>query len=95
MIGATVAVVAVVGEMQKFAVFCFILWFFELLLKARGRFSVQSFGELETDGSLKAPKNTPYSLLHVFMLHGKFTEKQITYFMLLIELVFSSLIWLL
>src|SRR3989344_1752110 len=91
MIGATVAVVAVVGEMQKFAVFCFILWFFELLLKARGRFSVQSFGELETYGSLKAPKNTPYSLLHVFMLHGKFTEKQIASILILLEVIFVVL----
>ena len=36
-----------------------------------------------------------YSIPHIFSRTGKYTEKQITYFMLLIELVFSSLIWLL
>ncbi len=87
LIGATVAVVAVVGEMQKFAVFCFVPWFIELILKARGKFTVQSFGELQNDGSVKAPKETPYSLLHVIMNSDKFTEKQIALAMISIEAI--------
>ncbi len=91
MIGAAVAVVAIIGEMQKFAVLCFILWFIELFLKARGKFSVQSFGSLQNDNTLKAPRENPYSLLHIAMMSGRFTEKQIAMIMISAEIIFVCL----
>lgn len=91
LIGTTIAVVAIIGEMQKFAVFCFIPWFIEFFLKARGKFSVQGFGVLQNDGTLKAPRDKPHSLLHLVMRSGRFTEKQITLIMIAVEVIFVSL----
>ncbi len=76
-IGAVVAVVAVIGSMEKFAVYVFVLWFVEFLLKARSKFKAESFGILMADGTLQAPYEEVYSLTHVVMKLGRFRENQI------------------
>lgn len=76
-IGAAAATVAIIGNIERFAVFAFIPWFIELVLKARSRFRAESFGILQEDGTLKAPYEKSYSLTHIVMKAGRFTEKQV------------------
>ncbi|MCD6403835.1 MAG: UDP-N-acetylglucosamine--dolichyl-phosphate N-acetylglucosaminephosphotransferase [Nanoarchaeota archaeon] len=66
LIGSLVASVAIIGNFEKFAVFCFIPWIIEFFLKARTKFKAQCFGELQEDGTLR-PKEGIKSLTHLFM----------------------------
>lgn len=86
-IGATAAVVAIIGNMEKFALYVFVLWFAEFLLKARSRFKAESFGIIQTDGTLKAPYPKTYSLTHAVMNFGRFTEKQVVAILVLLQIL--------
>ncbi len=93
-IGAVAATVAILGNIEQFAVIAFIPWFIELILKARSRFKVESFGVLQSDGTLKAPYDKTYSLTHAVMKAGRFTEMQIVLILIGIELFFVALAFL-
>lgn len=90
-IGAVAASVAILGNIERFAVVAFVPWFAELLLKARSRFRAESFGILQSDGTLEAPYEKPYSLTHVVMNAGRFTEKQVVLILMGVELAFAAL----
>ncbi len=92
LLGAILAVIAIVGNIEKAAFIVSIPFFIELILKSRSRFKAQSFGYYK-DGKIKSIYDKIYSIPHIFTITGKYTEKQIVYFMIFIELVFSSLIW--
>ena len=77
-VGAAIASIAIIGNIEKFAVLCFVPWFLELILKARSKFKAESFGVLQKDGTLKAPYKKSYSLLHVIMKLGRFNEWQVS-----------------
>lgn len=74
--GAVMFSAIVLGNMEKFGVFVFSLWFIEFFLKLRGRFDVHSWGILQEDGSLRSQHDSYYSLTHVLMARG-FGEKEI------------------
>lgn len=93
LLGAIIAVIAIVGNIEKAAFIGAVPFFVEFFLKARGRFKVQSYGYYYK-GKVKVDYNKIYSIPHIFARTGKFTEKQIVYFVILIQLFFSSLIWL-
>ncbi len=76
-IGAVVAVVAIIGNMEKFALYVFALWFVEFVLKARSGFKAESFGLLRPDGTLKAPYPNVYSLTHAVMKIRPMKEWQV------------------
>lgn len=76
-IGAVVAAVAIIGNMEKFAVYVFALWFVEFALKARSKFKAESFGVLQPDGTLKAPYPKIYSLTHAVMKIKPMKEWQV------------------
>lgn len=77
-VGTMIGCIAIIGNIEKFALICFAPWFIELLLKARSRFKAENFGVLQKDGTLKAPYEKNYSLLHVIMHAGKFKEWQVS-----------------
>ncbi len=86
MIGAAAAVVAIVGNIEKFAIFCFLPWFVEFFLKAFSKFRANSFGVIQSDGSLKPPYEKIYSLTHTVMRAGKFNEWQISAILIFAEI---------
>ncbi len=92
LLGATIACIAILGNVEKAALIIAIPFFIEFILKARSRFKAQSYGYYDS-GKIKTKYEKIYSLTHIFM-KGKHTEKQITYFMIGIEVLFSSIIWL-
>ncbi len=85
-IGAVIASVAIIGNVERFAVFIFALWFLEFFLKARSKFKAESFGILLKNGCIKAPYEKIYSVTHIFM-NGKHTETQIVARIVFVEIV--------
>ncbi len=98
-IGSVVAVVAIIGNMEKFALYVFALWFVELALKIRSRYGLgqtaESFGVLQADGTLKAPYPKIYSLTHAVMKMCPLTEKQIVMVLVGLQILISMAIFLL
>lgn len=76
-IGAAVASVAIVGNIERFAAIAFLPWFLELALKVRKRFQAESFGVLQKDGTLLPANGEINSLTHVPMKLFHATEKQV------------------
>jgi len=72
-IGALIAILAILGDMEKVALILFIPYFIELVLKARYKFKIESFGIPQPDGTLKVPEKIG-SLTHLYAKVFK-TEK--------------------
>ena len=75
--GAVLFSAMVIGNMEKFGVFIFGPYFLEFLLKLRSGFKAHSWGELQSDGTIKPLHDKNYSLTHPLMRRG-LSEKQIT-----------------
>ncbi|MBI4176923.1 MAG: hypothetical protein HY516_01000 [Candidatus Aenigmarchaeota archaeon] len=86
-LGATMAVVAVIGNMEKFAIYIFTPWMIELALKLRSGLSAENYGVLEKDGTLKSRYKESYSLTHLVMNSGKFREWQVTSILVGLQIV--------
>jgi UDP-N-acetylglucosamine--dolichyl-phosphate N-acetylglucosaminephosphotransferase len=69
-IGASIAVIAILGDSEKIALFFFIPYFIEMVLKLRGKLKKQSFGKPNRDGTLEMPYDKIYGLEHlaIFLL---------------------------
>ncbi|MBU0929974.1 MAG: hypothetical protein KJ623_02795 [Nanoarchaeota archaeon] len=94
LLGASLVCIAVLGNIEKAAIICSIPFFIEFVLKARSKFKANSYGYIK-NGKIHSFYDKIYSIPHIFARTGKFTEKQIVYFCITIELLFSSLIWVL
>src|SRR3989344_5577921 len=92
LLGASLVTVAIIGNIERAAIIISIPFFIEFILKARGKFKKQTYG-YEVKGKIKSKYDKIYSIPHFFTISGKFTEKQIVYFMLLIQLIFAITIW--
>ena len=85
-IGALIAVIAILGNVEKIAVFFFIPYILETVLKLRGKLKKASFGKTNKDGSLEMPYDKIYGLEHlaIFILkkikrNGKVYERDVVY----------------
>ncbi len=83
-IGAMIAMIAILGNMEKIAAFFFIPYILEMILKARGKLKKHSFGKPNPDGSLDEPYDKIYGLEHLAIRilkkvnkNGKVSEKQV------------------
>ncbi len=94
LLGAGLAAIAILGNIEKAALIISIPFFAELFLKLRCKLNAKSYGYCE-GGTIHSYYKEIYSLPHFFARTGKFTETQIVVFLLLGELVLSSLIWVL
>ena len=92
LLGGVFATIAIIGNIEKAAFIAAIPFFIEFILKARGKFEKQTIGYWK-NGKVKSKYEKVYSIPHLLTRTGRFTEKQIVYFMMFIELIFSSLIW--
>jgi len=64
-IGALIAVIAILGNIEKIAVLFFIPYIIETGLKLRGRLKKESFAKVNKDGSLEMPYEKIYGLEHL------------------------------
>lgn len=75
-IGSLIGIMAILGNFEKIAVFIFIPYILETILKVRGRLKKQSFGIPNKDGSLEMPYDKIYGLTHVSIwILKKFKKK--------------------
>lgn len=84
LVGSLIAIIAILGNFEKIAVFFFIPYILETLLKLRGGLKKQSFGKPQKDGSLKMPYDKIYGLEHaaIWILQKvgiKPTEKRVVF----------------
>ena len=86
-IGAVCVCVAVVGNIERFAILCFLPWIVEALLKAFSKFDAENYGVLQEDGTLKLRGDGVYSLTHLVMRLGQFKEYQITTILITVEVI--------
>jgi UDP-N-acetylglucosamine--dolichyl-phosphate N-acetylglucosaminephosphotransferase len=93
LLGAVLACIAILGNMEKAVLIISIPFLIEFILKARSKFKAQSFGYWKNGKICSLYGNKIYSLTHLFTRAGKFTEKQIVIFLMLIEFIFALLIW--
>jgi UDP-N-acetylglucosamine--dolichyl-phosphate N-acetylglucosaminephosphotransferase len=93
LLGAVLACIAILGNMEKAVLIISIPFLIEFLLKASSKFKAQSFGYWKNGKIYSLHENKIYSLTHLFTRTGKFTEKQIVICLVLIELIFALLIW--
>jgi len=63
-VGALIAIMAILGNIEKIAIFFFIPYIIETLLKLRGRLKKESFAKVNNDGSLEIPYKKIYGLEH-------------------------------
>jgi UDP-N-acetylglucosamine--dolichyl-phosphate N-acetylglucosaminephosphotransferase len=64
-VGALVAIVAILGDIERIALLFFIPYVLEVILKLRGKLKKESFAKLNSDGSLDMPYNKIYGLEHL------------------------------
>tara|TARA_Y100000034_G_scaffold136953_1_gene217553 strand:- start:9545 stop:10558 length:1014 start_codon:yes stop_codon:yes gene_type:complete len=91
-IGALIAIMAILGNFEKIAVFIFIPYFLETILKLRGKLKRQSFAKPNKDGSLELSYNKIYGLTHLslFILKKfkkKVYEKDVTYLIFMFQII--------
>ncbi|MFC1710669.1 glycosyltransferase 4 family protein [Nanoarchaeota archaeon] len=85
-VGALIAIIAILGNVEKIAIFFFIPYILETVLKIRGKLKKESFGKVNPDGSLEVPYGKFYGLEHIaiYLLKKikpsrKVYEKEVTY----------------
>ncbi|MCL4399116.1 hypothetical protein M1293_01205 [Candidatus Parvarchaeota archaeon] len=92
LVGAGFAATVIIGKMQVLGLILIIPWIIEFFLKARARFHANSWGIIQKDGKLKSPNGGKiYSLTHVFMRSGKYTEMQIVSMLTVLEAAIAAL----
>lgn len=91
MIGALIASVAIIGNMEKFAIIAFVPWIAEAFLKAKGMFRGTSLARLERGNYLKPKNGKIESLTHVIMSLGNLKENQLVLSFVLLEAFFVAL----
>lgn len=83
-LGGLIAIMAILGNFEKVAVFFFIPYILEVILKARGKLIKQSFGKPMKDGSLDLKYDKIYGLEHLAIylmkkLGVKPSERKVVY----------------
>ena len=64
-LGALIAIVAILGNIEKIAVFFFIPYIIETILKLRGGLKKESFAKIDKAGFLELPYNKFYGIEHI------------------------------
>ena len=64
-VGGLIATIAILGNFEKIAIFFFIPYILETILKSRGGLVKHSFGVPEEDGTLNLKYDKIYSLNHL------------------------------
>jgi UDP-N-acetylglucosamine--dolichyl-phosphate N-acetylglucosaminephosphotransferase len=95
-VGGLIAIMAILGNFEKIALFVFIPYFIEMILKSRGKLNKHSFGLPEKDNSLKLRDKRIYGLTHLGIvvlnkIKNKVYEKDVVYFIFAIQVIFIIL----
>lgn len=85
-VGALIGIIAILGKIELIAVFFFIPYLLETILKLRGKLRKESFAKVNKDGSLEMPYEKIYGVEHlaIYILkklkpNKKVYEKEVVY----------------
>lgn len=95
-VGALIASIAIVGNIEKIAIIFFIPYILEVLLKLRGRLNKESFAKINPDGSLSLMYDKIYGLEHLAIvllskIKKKVYEKDVVYAINLFQIIVIGL----
>jgi UDP-N-acetylglucosamine--dolichyl-phosphate N-acetylglucosaminephosphotransferase len=76
-LGAFIAIVAILGNIEKFAIFIFIPYIIEVILKVRGKLKKASLAKLNNRGYLEMPYEKFYGLEHISIYLNKKLKKNV------------------
>ncbi len=76
-VGALIAIVAILGNIEMFAIILFIPYYIEFILKMRGGMRKESFARLNKKGSLERPYSKYYGLEHIAIDVIKLVKKDV------------------
>jgi len=99
-IGGLVAFMAIFGNFEKIAIFFFIPYILEVILKLRGGLKMQSFGKPNKDNSLELKYDKIYGLEHLSLfllkkIKHKVYEKDIVYSIYAFQIIIIAIGFLL
>lgn len=91
-VGSLIAIIAILGNIEKIAVFFFIPYIIETILKSRGKLKKESFADVDSEGNLENKYNKIYGLEHLVIkilkrLKGKVKEKEVVYLINLFQVL--------
>lgn len=93
-VGALIAIIAILGNVERIAVFFFIPYIIETGLKIRGGLKKQSFAKIGEDGGLEQPYEKIYGLEHLairilkkFKKGGRVHESEVVYLINLFQII--------
>jgi UDP-N-acetylglucosamine--dolichyl-phosphate N-acetylglucosaminephosphotransferase len=94
-VGALIACVSILGDMEKIAVVLFVPYVIDFLLQFRSGFKSEAFAKVNEDGSLEKPDKGIYHLTHLSiavlkMVKPKVYEKDVVLFLFGIEIAISG-----
>jgi UDP-N-acetylglucosamine--dolichyl-phosphate N-acetylglucosaminephosphotransferase len=98
-VGALVACVAILGDMEKIAILLFIPYVIDFILPMRKRLRVEAFAKVNDDGSLEQPYDKLYDITHLAIavlrnIKSKVYERDVVEFVYLIEILMVGLVWI-
>jgi len=93
--GAYIAALAILGNLEIFAVALFPLYFLELALKARSRFRAENFGVPDENDVLHPRYDRIYSVTHIFLRIPGMTERKLVISILIVQLLISVVAFML
>lgn len=93
MIGASIATISIIGNMEKIGISLIALHWIELGFKAKHKFQSENFGIPQKDGTLK-PDPRGGSLTHFLMRLRPFTEKQLVMLIFGLQLAVSIIVFI-
>ena len=81
-IGAMIASIAILGNMEKFVLILFIPYFFDAFMYVRFRFidkhkKIEAYGKINEDGSLEMPHDKIYDFTHLMLKLLKKVKKKV------------------
>jgi UDP-N-acetylglucosamine--dolichyl-phosphate N-acetylglucosaminephosphotransferase len=90
-LGATIAIVAILADLERFALILFFPYYIELIFKARGNFKPEWTGEVLKDGTL-AVRDRIFSVPHLAILvlrkiRGSAKENEVVILILALEML--------
>ncbi len=93
-VGASIAIIAILGNIERLALFLFIPYFLEFILKFRGLMQKESFAIPNEDNSLRKPYEKFYGIEHVVIglltkIKKKAFEKEVVYTIFAFEAVIA------
>ena len=91
-VGAGIAVVSILGNMEKIGVLLMALFFIELFLKAKSKFQAESFGRPDKNNFLHRPYKKLLSLTQ-WPMNGKRTEKEVVFEILKLQALICIIVF--